>query len=203
MLPGATLDPAVLGQTFAKRWPPASTAVRTVDSMANRLSPRRTTLVTAGGIAAVIVAGAFAVGANMGILNASSDHEIGALAAAGDLVPAAAGPQTFLVDVAGTVEVESTGDAMTVSTVVANPGWSWTPGPTDATHVGVTFASGARTLVFTAARAADGSINATVDEVTPTAVASEPASDDGREDDEDEDHDEEREEEHEGRDDDD
>ena len=95
--------------------------IRTVQSMTKRAPERRTALVTAAGIAAVVVAGAFAVGANVGILDASSDDEIGTLSAAGDLVPTTAATpapltttpatsttaaaQTYLVDAAGTVTV--------------------------------------------------------------------------------------------------
>ena len=186
--------------------------------MTKRLPDRRTTLITAGGIAAVIVAGAFAVGANLGILDASSDNQIGALAAAGDLVPTTgatpapvttgpatpttAAPQTYLVDVAGTVAVDPTGDTLVVSSVGANPGWTWTPGPSDATHIELTFTNGVRSVVFTATRAADGSIDAGVDETTSGTSAAAtattaPASHDDHDDDG------EHDDEHEGRDDDD
>ena len=150
--------------------------------MTTRLPERRTALITAGGIATVIVAGAFAVGANIGILNASSDHQIGELAAAGDLVPTTratpapvttvpatsttTAPQTYLVDVAGTVAVDATGGALVASVVGANPGWTWAAGRSDATHVEFTFSDGMRSLVFTATRAADGSVDVSIDEAT-------------------------------------
>ncbi len=118
--------------------------------------------------------------ANIGILDASSDHQLGQLAAAGDLVPTTGAapapvttvpatstttdPQAYVVDVAGTVTVESTGGALVARAVSANPGWTWTPGVSDATHVELTFSDGVRSLVFTATRAADGSIDARVDE---------------------------------------
>ena len=177
--------------------------IHTVGPMTKRLSERRTALITAGGIVAVIVAGAFAVGANIGILDASSDHQIGELAAAGDLVPTTQGalapvttgpatsattaPQTYLVDVAGTVTVDSTGGTVVASAVDANPGWTSTPGPSDATHIEVTFSDGVRSLVFTATRATDGSIDVNVDDArpgtasAPTATTA-PSSDDGSDD---------------------
>ncbi len=160
--------------------------------MTKRLRERRTAFITAGGIAAVIVAGAFAVGANIGILDASSDNQIGALAAAGDLAtttgptlapvttipaaPTAATTQTYLVDVAGTVAVDATGDALVVSTVVPTAGWTWKTGPADTAHVQLTFSDGVRSLVFTATRAPDGSINASVADVTSGAVSASTAT---------------------------
>ena len=156
--------------------------------MTKRLPERRTALITAGGIAAVIVAGAFAVGANLGILDASSDNQIGDLAAAGDLVPTTerhAGHRsrpsrrrrrpppprrTSSTSPARSPSI-ATGDTLVVSAVGANPGWTWTPGPSDATHVELTFTDGVRSLVFTATRAADGSIDASVDE-TASGTAS-------------------------------
>ena len=217
MLAAAMLDPAFVGRTFANRWRPALVLIRTVGPMTKRLPDRRTALITAGGIAAVIVAGAFAVGANLGILDASADNQIGGLAAAGDLVPTTgatpapvttglatpttAAPQTYLVDVAGTVAVDPTGHTLVVSSVGANPGWTWTPGPSDAPHIELTFTNGVRSVVFTATRGPDGSIDARVDETTSgtsaaatatTAPASHDDRDDGEHDDE-----------HEGRDDDD
>ena len=211
-------DRTFVGQTFANGWPPASVRIRTVPLMTKRHPERRTALITAGGIAAVVVAGAFAVGANIGILDASSDNQIGALAAAGDLVPttapamapittgdgatpATAGPQTYLVDVAGTVDVGATGDGVAVSAVVANPGWTWTAGPSDATHVQLTFTDGVRSLVFTATRA-DESIAAGVEEATSSAASAASATTAPSSYEDADDHDE-REDEHEGRDDDD
>ena len=131
----------------------------------------------------MIVAGAFAVGANVGILDASSDHRIGKLAAAGDLtpktgpVPAPAAtvpatsttpaPQLFLVEGVATVAVDATGDVLTASVVDADPGWTWAAPPSDATHVQITFSDGGRSLVFTATEAADGSLAVGVDDATP------------------------------------
>jgi hypothetical protein len=191
--------------------------------MTKRFPERRTALITAGGIAAVIVAGAFAVGANLGILDASSDNEIGALAA-GDLVPttdATPDPalaasatttttalRTYLIDVAGTVVVDPTGDTIVVSGVTANPGWTWTAGPSDRSHVELTFTDEVRSLVFTAALGADGSIETSLDETTSAASAAvttttAPTTQGDHDDDGEHDGDADHDEEHEGRDDDD
>ena len=80
-------DRTPIGETFANGWRSAFVPIRTVMPMTKRLPDRRLALITAVGIAAVIVAGAFAVGANLGILDASSNNEIGTLDAAGALVP--------------------------------------------------------------------------------------------------------------------
>ena len=189
--------------------------------MTKRLPERRTALITAGGIAAVIVAGAFAVGANLGILHASADNQLGELAAAGDLVPTTGAtpvpvttvpaspmttaPQTYLVDVAGTVALDVTGETLVVSAVGVNPGWMWTEAPSDSTHVELAFTDGVRTLVFTATRAADGRVDARVDETTsdtaPVATAATAPS--SHEDSDDHEQNEEHDDEHQGRDDDD
>ena len=207
-------DRTRLGETFANGWRSAVVPVRTVVTVTKRLRDRRLASITAVGIAAVIVAGAFAVGANLGILDASSDNEIGTLDAAGALVPTTdaapapatsvpaapitTGARTYLVDAAGVVGVDAHGDALAVSSVGANPGWTWTAGPADATHVELTFTDGVRSLVFTATRAADGTVDAQVDEpasrAAPAATTTTPASSH----DEADDH-----EDHEGRDDDD
>lgn len=186
--------------------------VHTVVTMAKRLPDRSVALITAVGVAAVIVAGAFAVGANLGILDASSNNEIGTLDAAGaqvpttDATPAPAttgsapptttGTQTYLVDAAGVVGVDAHSDAISLTAVGANPGWTWTPGPADATHVELTFTDGVRSLVFTATRAADGSVDARVDTPASAVAAKTPVSSHDQLDDHDH-------EEHEGRDDDD
>ena len=189
--------------------------------MMKRLPERRSALITVGGIAAVIVAGAFAVGANLGILHASADNQLGELAAAGDLVPTAGptpGPvttvaappittalQTYLVDVAGTVALDATSGTLVVSAVSANPGWTWTEVPYDATHVELVFTDGVRTLVFTATRAADGSVDARVDETTSDTAPIAPAATapSSHEDSDDHEQNEEHGDEHQGRDDDD
>lgn len=143
----------------------------------------RRALVTATGVAAVVLAGAFAVSANVGILDAAGDNKIGSLSAAGDLLPVsspssattadstapAAGAQDFVVDEAGTVTVRSSQSAITLDEVVPNTGWTWSPGPADAGSLTISFTDGTRTLVFTAARAADGTIAADVEE-TVTAT---------------------------------
>ncbi len=90
----------------------------------------RTRLITIASIVAIGVAGATAIGANIGILNAASNNEVGNLSAAGDLTPSTqvvdvyldgqgrpspsasatpSGSQRFTVDSAGTVDVSADG----------------------------------------------------------------------------------------------
>jgi hypothetical protein len=197
----------------------------------------RTTLITGTAIVGVVLAGGAAVAANIGILDAADDDRLGTLSATGDLV---AGETTvidvfvdetrttrfetngasraFAVDRAGIVEVGERGDLLGVAAVTASPGWSWSVDVDDAPSVVVSLTDGVRTLVFTATRAADGSIAGDVAETTPPMAASAPIAtsgpgddhdDDDRdqydehEDDDDEHEDDDDEYEHEGRDDDD
>jgi hypothetical protein len=188
----------------------------------------RTSLITAVAIAGVVVAGAVAVGANIGILNAADDSDIGNLSAAGDLIPAdtqvvdvyldeptspttattlstqdAAVAQEFAVDAAGTVAVVPTPGGLRLGDVVANPGWAWSLAQADSSALSVTFTDGVRTLEFTASIGPDGTITAAVEE--PIVAVSPAASVDDDDDYSDDDHedDEHEEDEHEGGDDDD
>jgi hypothetical protein len=191
----------------------------------------RTSLITAAAIAGVVLAGTVAVGANIGILSAADDSDIGNLSAAGDLIPAntqvvdvyldeasttttdtatldSAVAQEFAVDAAGTVAVIPAAAALRLGDVAANPGWTWSLAQSDASALAVTFTDGVRTLVFTAVLGPDGTITAAVEEpivsvssIVPTAQGEYEDDDDEYEDDDDEYEDED--EEHEGRDDDD
>ena len=135
---------------------------------------------TAVGVLAVVVAGAFAVGANLGILSASSEPDVGTLAAAGDLVPSTS-PSTsapapaptdtarFVVDEAGVVVVRA-GDPVAISGVQANGGWTWRQDPTTGSAAALEFTNGRRTLRFAATRGPAGTITASVDELAADAM---------------------------------
>ena len=193
----------------------------------------RTTLITVAAVAGVVIAGGAAVAANIGILDAADDDELGTLSAAVDLSggtevidiyptsttstsidDGAGATQAFTVDRAGLVTVARHGGVLRVAEVVANPGWTWSVDTDDAATVAVRFTDGTRNLVFTATLGADGSIAGDVSETTPPPVVGPTGSDDDHDDDrgddddehEDEDeqeHEDEHEDEHEGRDDDD
>lgn len=190
----------------------------------------RTTLITVAAVAGVVLAGGAAVAANIGILDAADDDELGTLSAAVDLSggtevidvypgsttststdDGAGATQAFTVDRAGLVTVARHTGALRVAEVVANPGWTWSVDADDAATVAVRFTDGTRTLVFTATLGADGSIAGDVSETTPPPVVGSTGSDDDHDDDRGDDHDDdhedeqedEHEDEHEGRDDDD
>jgi hypothetical protein len=186
--------------------------------MATPHPDRRTRLVTALGILGVIVAGAFAVAANLGILSSSSKADVGVLAAAGDLVPststaavsptapprstsAVAAVRTYLVEHAGSVTLVDA-DPITINAVEAAPGWTWHAGPAGGNGIAVVLTDGTRALRFSAAPAVDGGIAAAVEDITAsdtqtTSTTATPNSARDRDDDEHE------HEVHEGRDDDD
>ena len=199
---------------------------------------RKTAAITAASIAGVVLAGSAAVGANIGILDAADDTGLGTLSAEAaisapaettgatvELDPSPAtsevtvapiddsGVQTFAVDAAGTVDLETDDSGLHVKAVHATDGWSWQETASGPNAVAITFTSGGDTLEFVAALNADGSIDAGVDRpifTSAPAAASSPSpatagtyeDDDEHEDDEHEDH-EHEDHEHEGGDDDD
>ena len=150
----------------------------------------RTSLITAVAVAGVLIAGTAAVAANIGILNASNDSEIGSLSATDDLVPSttlAAGtpillersaptttmpaPATtvaagasYVVDDAGTVTVNATPAGLVLLDTGANMGWTPVATQPDAMTLRVAYDNGTRTVVFTATLGPDGTIVADVTE---------------------------------------
>jgi hypothetical protein len=185
---------------------------------------RRRSVITAAAIAGVALAASAAIGANIGLLSAADDSEIGNLSATGNL--ASAGTQTvdvyvddpastttptlttqtaegleFAVDAAGTVSIIETSDGIGLGDVVANPGWTWNVAQSDASALTVTFTDGTRTLEFHASVDSNGAIAAAVNE--PILVAAPNGSDDDHGDDDEHEDDEHEGEEHEGGEDDD
>ncbi len=154
----------------------------------------RTRLVTVLSIVAVGFAGATAVSANMGLLDAASNANVDTLSATGDLTtpsnqvidvylpdptstipsttpstiaasPAvSAGIQEFTVDTAGTVAVASTANGLRLESVTPATGWTWSLTQTSQTELMVTMTDGGRTLEFVATAMPDGNITASVDE---------------------------------------
>jgi hypothetical protein len=191
----------------------------------------RTASITAASIAGVILAGGAAVGANVGILNAADNSELGSLSAdatistpeditistvapSGLVDDSQDGPiaQTFTVDAAGMVDVEADGSGVRVTQVRTKAGWSWEETAKSSAAVELTFTSGADTLEFVAYREVDGTLTARVDRpvtasgtTPPAAVATTGSSyDDDHDDYDDDEHEDDHDEvEHEGRDDDD
>jgi hypothetical protein len=186
---------------------------------------RRKSVITAAVIAGVALAASAAIAANIGILSAADDSEIGSLSATGDLAPAdtqvvdvyvddsattttpASTGQTaegleFAVDAAGTVTVIETADGVRLGDVVSNPGWTWSLAQTDASALTVSFTDGTRMLEFSASVGPDGEITAAVNEPIVAAVANGSYDGHGADGDDDE-HEHDEHEEHEGADDDD
>jgi hypothetical protein len=179
----------------------------------------RTALIGAASLAAVVVAGVAAVGANLGILGAIDHGPIGELSAANLMTtepptigaavedpgrPAADG-QPFTVGSAGAVWLLSDGTDLQIDRVQPNPGWSWTSSPASPGEVRVDFSSGGHRVAFLAVHNADGTITARADELARGPAQTSPSnhSDDDSDWDDDGDDDDRSGEEHEGRDDDD
>lgn len=170
---------------------------------------RHTRLITIASIAAVVVAGAFAISANVGILNAADNNKVGQLSAAGAastpdtqvvdvyvdspatttattaaavIATTAVDPaaaQRFTVDAAGTVAVVANGATLRLDSVNPTAGWSWSLAQTQPTQLNVTLTNGTRTLEFVAGLGPDGSVTANVDETTVVPDATTASSDHG------------------------
>ena len=143
----------------------------------------RAALITAGSIALVIFAGAVAVGANLGILNAADSRPFGKLSAAADVQTAAsrvvrvyasekrpAEPQQYVIKKAGTVSVAATKKSLRLADVTTRPGWKWTLAQTADSKLTVTFKSSTTTYTFVAALDRHGTIAARVDKPVARVV---------------------------------
>jgi hypothetical protein len=150
----------------------------------------RTALITAGSIAAVVFAGAIAVGTNLGILTVSDSKPVGQLTSATvvQAAPAAAIPETvavkqtadtqaYLIKKAGTVKVALAKSSVRLADVSAKPHWTWKLTQTGDKKLTVTFAHGSDTYTFVAVVGSHSKLTARVDHpVTRTAPASSPGS---------------------------
>ncbi len=153
---------------------------------------KRTSFITAAAVTGVLLAGTAAVGANIGILNAADNGDVGNLSAAVVTTPVTepqvidiyldepvdassttTGPtvtvpqaltQEFAVDAAGTVSVEATETGVLLDGVTAAEGWTWTSTQAGDGELVVTFTSADSEYLFYASLAADGTIAARVDE---------------------------------------
>jgi hypothetical protein len=152
------------------------------DPSSARRSVARTRLITGASIVAVVLAGAAAVSANVGILDSASDASVGNASAAGDLADPSSRvldvylsddvvdgdddlrEQTYEVDVAGDVTVRSTADGLVLDEVDPEDGWTWTSDQPDAANLVVVLTNGTRTFELHATRNDDGTITARVSE---------------------------------------
>jgi len=157
---------------------------------------RRTRLLTAASVIVVVLAGAAAVGANVGILDSAAETPTGKLSAAGELTGAGgasaaggsspagvpspvssvvvpgSGARQFAVDAAGTVTVSGSAGGLRLESVAPASGWRWTATQSTAWMLLITFTDGTRILEFVASSAADGTVSATVTEPGSSATGS-------------------------------
>jgi hypothetical protein len=148
----------------------------------------RTALITAASIAAVVFAGAIAVGANLGILTVadSAPAGVGQLTAATVVKPGAVTPATkyvaakkvansqkYIIKQAGSVNVAFSKKNLRLVDVTVKKGWKWELAQTGDKKLTVTFKHGSDTYTFVAAVDQHGKLTAKVDhpitKVTPAA----------------------------------
>ena len=146
----------------------------------------RTALITAGSIAAVVFAGAIAIGTNLGILTVSDSKPVGQLTATTMLQSAALAapvhetalvskPQTtqaYLIKKAGTVKVAVGKSSVRLADVTPKAHWAWKSTQSSDKKLTVTFSHGSDTYTFVASVGGHGKLTARVDHpVTRTAPA--------------------------------
>ena len=152
----------------------------------------RTALITAGSIAAVVFAGAIAVGANLGILTVadSTPAGVGQLTATTVVKTTGAKPaqtfagvkvadagrtaqsQQYVIKKAGSVKVAFSKKNVRLVDVTAKRHWTWKLAQTADKKLTVTFAHGSDTYTFAAALDGHGKLTAKVDHpVTKTIPA--------------------------------
>ena len=150
----------------------------------------RTALITAGSIAAVVFAGAIAIGTNLGILTVSDSKPVGQLTAAtlvqttpvtpvqdaAAVVDKAPASQAYLIKKAGTVKVVAGKSTVRLATVSPKRHWTWKLTQTSDKKLTVTFTHGSDTYTFVASIGGHGKLTARVDhpvtKVAPAAASS-------------------------------
>jgi len=155
----------------------------------------RTALITAGSIAAVVFAGAIAVGANLGILTVADSRPVGQLSAATVVQTSASAPkptqeyagaqkaaasQKYIIKKAGAVKVAYTKTGVRLVDVTAQQHWKWELAQTGDRKLTVTFRRDSATYTFVAVVAPHGKLTAKVDhpitKITPAASSASSAS---------------------------
>jgi hypothetical protein len=142
----------------------------------------RTALITAGSIAAIVFAGAIAVGANLGILTVADSSPVGKLSASAPVQPSRSGvvqvytgvtsSQKYIIRKAGSVEVAVTKGGLRLLDVNVRPHWKWTLAQTADRKLMVTFHFRSITYKFMAVLRRHGTIAARVDRPITRIVAS-------------------------------
>ena len=155
----------------------------------------RTALITAGSIAAVVFAGAIAVGANLGILTVADSRPVGQLSAATVVQTSASAPkptqeyagaqkaaasQKYIIKKAGAVKVAYTKTGVRLVDVTAKRHWKWELAQTGDRKLTVTFRHDSATYTFVAVVGRHGKLTAKGDhpitKVTPAASSASSAS---------------------------
>jgi hypothetical protein len=146
----------------------------------------RTALITAGSIAAVVFAGAIAIGVNLGILTFADSRPVGKLSASGapqtaaspvarDDVVSKASPSTpttqaYVIKRAGTVTIAFSRTGVRVVNVSVKPHWKWALAQSTNKSLTVTFKSGSIVNTFVASLGRQGSVVARVDQPVTRVV---------------------------------
>ena len=140
----------------------------------------RTALITAGSIAAVVFAGAIAVGANLGILTVADSSPVGQLttasvsqvqpaeptkayAASKPAAPEQPATQAYVIKKAGSVKIAFSKTAVRFVHASAMRHWSWKLAQTGDKKLTVTFSHGSDTYTFVASVGKHGKLVAQVD----------------------------------------
>jgi hypothetical protein len=140
----------------------------------------RTALITAGSIAAVVFAGAIAVGANLGILTVADSSPVGQLttasvsqvqpveptkayAASQPAAPEQPATQAYVIKEAGSVKIAFSKTAVRFVHASAMKHWSWKLAQTGDKKLTVTFSHGSDTYTFVASIGKHGKLIAQVD----------------------------------------
>lgn len=139
----------------------------------------RTALITAGSIAAVVLAGAIAVGANLGILTVADSSPVGKLSAsaqpnAGKVVEIYTGgevSQTYIIRKAGKVDVAVGKNGVRLVGVHVGRHWKWTLTQTSNKKLLITFRFHSTTYRFSVVAGPRGTIRARVDQPITKVVA--------------------------------
>ncbi len=150
----------------------------------------RTALITAGSIAAVVFAGAIAVGANLGILTFADSSPVGQLTTATVAQVSPAEPvqsyaasrpaspakerstQAYIIKKAGNVKVAYSKKAVRFVDVSAKRHWTWKLAQTGDKKLTVTFTHGSDTYTFVASVDKHGKLTAKVDHPVTKVIPS-------------------------------
>ena len=152
----------------------------------------RTALITAASIAAVVFAGAIAIGANMGILTVADSTPVGQLstatvAAAQTTTPPptnqlaavkkrTSSAQKYVITKAGAVKVAFSKTNLRLADVSVKKHWTWELAQTGDKKLTVTFKHGSDTYTFVAELGRHGKVTAKVDHPVTKVVPAAPSA---------------------------